>query len=178
MRTSLSPVARDRMSSRQADTVRALAFALALTSAAAAAACASKQRGPAAEPPADSTTAAQANRAARHQADVITAEEIRAAFGSASNAYDLIKQLRPNFLQSRGVRPSGGNESSAREDVLALNGARIYLDGTYFGSIAMLREISVNTIAQIRYYSATAAAMRFGQQETASPVIHITTIKR
>ena len=107
-------------------------------------------------------------RMASRQPDVITYDEVVASASSASTAYDLISQLRPNFLQAKGVQSIHGGE---------MNAPLVYLDRNLLGSISALRDIPVSAIAEVRYFNASSAAMRFGSKETASPAIQVTTRK-
>lgn len=72
---------------------------------------------------------------------------------SAVNAYDAVRQLRPEWLRRRG-RSSIQN---ATAEVLV-----IYLDGTRLGSLPTLRSIAAGSILEIRHLDATDATTRFG----------------
>jgi len=50
----------------------------------------------------------------KHRADVITLEEIDAVRSEFSDAYDLVRRLRPQFLRSRGARSFGKAASGKR----------------------------------------------------------------
>jgi hypothetical protein len=83
--------------------------------------------------------------------EVIRAEEIQAS--SASNAYDLIRQLRPNWLRSRGP-------GSIRDPQPVL--PVVYLGDISHGPVETLQGFSTNGIQEIRYINATTATTRFG----------------
>ena len=148
--------------------------ALVLTLAATAASCARNRTDSTGAPQAD-TTAAAADASGRprpRNADVITIEEIQQFAGTATNAFELIQQRRPNFLRPRGVRSTGGGGNPVEQ-----NEPRVFLDGIFFGPTQALRELSIGSIVQIRFYSSAAAAVRFGTNQNTSPVIEVTTKK-
>lgn len=81
--------------------------------------------------------------------NVITAEEIRAA--SATNAYDLVRGLRPAWLYKRG--PQSVTQES---DII------IYLDRTRLGDVSALREIPAANLSFLEFLDPAAANFRFG----------------
>jgi hypothetical protein len=72
---------------------------------------------------------------------------------SAVNAYDAVRQRRPEWLRRRG-RSSIQN---ATADVLV-----IYLDGARLGSPQTLRSIAAGSILEIRHLDGPDATTRFG----------------
>jgi TonB-dependent Receptor Plug Domain len=83
--------------------------------------------------------------------NVITESELRSV--PASNLYELIEKVRPNFLRSRGassISMPGGEY------------AVVYLDGRSYGDLASLRSLIPSQVSQVRYYDASTAASRFG----------------
>ena len=94
---------------------------------------------------------------------VITQDEIAASH--EANAYDVVRQLRPNYLRSHGQSSvnSGGSDLPS-----------IFVDGQFSGDVDALRNVIATTIKEIRYYSAPDAGTRFGTQYT-SGVIAVTT---
>lgn len=87
----------------------------------------------------------------RGTSDVLTREEIQ--LSSASNAYDVLQQLRPQFLRSRGA-------VSIRDPRPAY--AVVYLNDVHYGSLSALRTIQIDEIDEIRYISAPDATTRWG----------------
>ncbi|HEX2693946.1 MAG TPA: hypothetical protein VHL12_07865 [Gemmatimonadaceae bacterium] len=85
--------------------------------------------------------------------NVITEAEIAASH--ESNAYDVIRSVRPLYLKSRG---KSSVNNSANEY------ATVYLDGQQYGDLSTLRSIAAAQIREIRYYSASDAMTRFGMQ--------------
>ena len=86
----------------------------------------------------------------------------------APNAYEIIKRLRPQFLQSHGPV-----SLDARQPVTTAL-PNVYVDNQFYGDATVLRDISATTIASITFYSAAEAQYAFGRGN-ASGVIGITT---
>jgi len=94
--------------------------------------------------------------------NVISETELQSV--PASNLYELIEKVRPNFLRSRGqasINLPGGEY------------AVVYVDGRSYGDLASLRSLIPNQVSQVRYYDATTAASRFGMI-SATGVIDVT----
>ena len=89
----------------------------------------------------------------RRNRSVLTLEEIQAAKGIGWSAYDLVAQLRPEYLRSRGT-------SSLRD--LRPATATVYLDGVRYGNIDTLRTMSGDQIQRIEYINAADATTRYG----------------
>jgi hypothetical protein len=87
----------------------------------------------------------------RGSSDILTQEEI--ATSRASNAYELLQQLRPQFLRSRGALTI--NNAAAGYPVVYLNDVR-------HGDLQSLRTILIEEIDEIRYISAADATTRWG----------------
>jgi TonB-dependent Receptor Plug Domain len=85
------------------------------------------------------------------EANVITKEEILDTH--ASNVYDAITRLRPNFLHYRGQTTIRGADTGY---------PRVYLDRTLIGDISSLKTMNTNGIREIRYYNGPEASGRFG----------------
>ena len=85
----------------------------------------------------------------------ITADEIRAS--SARTVTDLVRQLRPQWLRSRGedmLRPNA--------DRLEAHGRRVYLNGSLLGGLDAIDQISVYALTGVEFYDTTAAVLRWG----------------
>ena len=89
-------------------------------------------------------------RAAESSPDRITSVEIEATTG-ASNAYDLIRRLRPRWL-------TGGGVSSIAQGQVAGQVLLVYLDGNRLGTSESLRNLNVTGIKSMQYYDAVRAA--------------------
>jgi len=109
-------------------------------------------------PPSGTRTARDVN--------VITRQELEAAV--APNAYDVIQNLRPSYLRTRGTQTLDPTVSSQ---------ASVYLDGQRFGDITTLRSMTVDAIEEIRYLNPSMATTKYGTNHTAG-VIEVTTRKR
>jgi hypothetical protein len=87
----------------------------------------------------------------RGQRNLITEDEIARVQGGS--AHDVIRLLRPQFLQRRG--PSSIANPQADLPV-------VYLDGALYGGINQLQAIPSNVIASIEYIDARDATTRWG----------------
>jgi hypothetical protein len=83
--------------------------------------------------------------------NLLTREEILASY--ATNAYDAVARLRPNFLVFHGQNTINGTDTGY---------PKVYLDHILFGDLTSLRSLDPNAIREIRYYNAAAASSRFG----------------
>ncbi|MEO6446449.1 MAG: hypothetical protein ABIZ91_08880 [Gemmatimonadaceae bacterium] len=101
--------------------------------------------------------------------DVIDRSEI--ARSNAQNAYDVIRTLRPVFLSSRG--PSTLLRTSS-----TTNAPVVYLDDNRYGDVASLRNIPVDHVFEIRYFSATQAQTRWGMDHPAGAIQIITGLSK
>lgn len=87
--------------------------------------------------------------------NLITAEEI--AEINVSTAYEVVRQLRPEYLRSRGV--TSIRDSSAEQPV-------VYVSGMRLGGLDQLNAIPATDVESIRYISATDATTRWGTNHT------------
>jgi hypothetical protein len=92
----------------------------------------------------------------RRNSSVITLEEIEAV--EATNAYDLIQRLRPQFL-----RPAGGGDPVV-----------LYIDGTRREGLGDLRTLLASAVREVRYLDSTEATTLFGTNHR-SGAIQLTT---
>ncbi len=98
-----------------------------------------------------STPSAESGRL-RRSANLITAEEIERA--SFTNLFDLVRALRPAWLQTRG--PQSIQDPTAGEVV-------VYLDGTRLGGPEQLRMLPAADVASLQYLNGIDAPARFGR---------------
>jgi hypothetical protein len=82
--------------------------------------------------------------------DRITSVEIDAQAG-AQTAYDLIRRLRPRWLQSGTTGSIGGGRVT--QQVLL-----VYLDGNRLGTAEALRTLTASGIKSMQYYDAVRAS--------------------
>jgi hypothetical protein len=93
---------------------------------------------------------ASSGRPARNT-NVITREEI--ANAHVYNAYDAVRMLRPQFLQSHGQTTITGSDTGY---------PRVYLNHQFYGDLESLRNLEVSGISEIHYYNGPDASNRFG----------------
>ncbi|MGQ0646858.1 MAG: hypothetical protein ACT4P7_04765 [Gemmatimonadaceae bacterium] len=135
---------------------------------AATAGCASKKV--VVTPEGGSTTAVTAPAAGSaasraRSADVISEAEIAATTG-VTNAFDLVRRLRPNFMRNTERTSMRTNSPSPL----------VRVNGQILGEVAELRTIEIGVIQEIRYYSIVEAESRFSG-DRGRPVIAVTTKK-
>jgi hypothetical protein len=82
---------------------------------------------------------------------VITAPELSQS--RATNAYDAIRQIRPELLRTRN--PGSLVYFSTRRPVVAV-------DNTLVGGVEVLRVMPIDKVARIEYVSAWKATKRYG----------------
>ena len=102
--------------------------------------------------------------AAKQNPNVISAEEIDAS--SASNAYEVIQRLRPNFLRTRGAVHGTPGATSAMEMVDLV----VYLNENRLGGSDQLRQISTSDIREIRYFNSSEATTKWGTGHSAGAI--------
>jgi hypothetical protein len=88
----------------------------------------------------------------RKDPNVITEAELSSR--SALTARQVIEQLRPQFLRTRGTTTLGNAGTS---DVIW-----VYFDGTRMGTIEVLNNIGAHEVREIRYLSPSEATNRYG----------------
>jgi len=89
----------------------------------------------------------------RRDPQLITEEEVLAAVG-ATTAYELIHNLRPNFLTFRGETSFDKRTSRPYPNV--------YVDDQPFGSISILQSIPALDVSTIRLYRSGEAMTKYG----------------
>ncbi|HEX5408572.1 MAG TPA: hypothetical protein VFW89_02250 [Gemmatimonadaceae bacterium] len=114
-----------------------------------------------------STSSGSASTSPRRDAYVITAAEI--ANVGATDAYEAVQKLRPNFLRERG-------QTSLSDPASTNVTPNVYLNDTKMGDISTLRDIPTDNIVTIKYWNDKEAQSRFGVGNV-SGVIQVTTKK-
>lgn len=97
-----------------------------------------------------------------HDRSVLTLEEIQASRTNGWTAYDVIAQLRPEFLRSRGP--------SSLRDIAPVR-AVVYVDGMKYGQIGSLRTVNASQIQYIQYINAADATTRFGTDHLGGAIL-------
>jgi len=104
--------------------------------------------------------------APRRESNRITSEEIRQV--QAQSTYDLIRSLRPAWLERRGqhslTNPAAGQ-------------VVVYVDGTRTGGPDFLRQIPAINVESAQYLSGTEAGSRFGLDHSGGAIL-VTTRRR
>lgn len=103
-------------------------------------------------------TSKSMKKTARKSTSVITEAEIEQS--TATNAFELIQQLRPHLLQRQ-------NRSQSVSLTPGAPSAVVYLDGVRYGNLESLRNISSFSISEIEYLSPREATFRFGTDHNA-----------
>jgi len=85
----------------------------------------------------------------RRNTSELLPEEIRAA--PVSNLYEAVEQLRPRWLQIRSVRSLSG----------AGGQIGVFVNRTHVGGPEVLRSMSVDGVARLRYLDGPAASAQF-----------------
>jgi hypothetical protein len=95
---------------------------------------------------------------------LITEEEVVASL--ATTAYEVIHNLRPNFLSYRGETSFDKNTSRPYPNV--------YVDDQPYGPVSILRSIPASDVSSIRLYRSWEATTKYGSGN-AGGVIAIST---
>jgi outer membrane cobalamin receptor len=98
-----------------------------------------------------------------YNGSVISQSEIDASH--ARTIYDVIRQLRPNFLHIQGTT-SVNSPDAAR--------LAVYLDGRFLGDVSSLDQLPASHYSEVRYYRPSEAAIKFGTNASGG-VIALTT---
>ncbi len=114
------------------------------------------------------STGAPNARTTESSPDRITAAEIQAV-GSAQSAYDLVRQLRPRWLQNTSCTTSMGG------GVLRQAQIAVYLDGNRLGGIDALRTLSASGVKSMQYLDAVRAATVLREADAVAAAIVINT---
>ena len=140
-------------------------FCLVATVSIGAAACASSPSGSTASGPKPSP-------------NLITADEISRS--TVQTAFEAVQKLRPSMLRHQQVASANGQGGLSdkappiKGTAVASGAVVVYLDGTRLGAVDQLRQISAATIAEVRYFSASEAQMKWGSGHPGG-VIEVTT---
>lgn len=89
--------------------------------------------------------------------NTLSADDI--AETAATNLYDAIQRLRPQWLTSSRIRRGGSGDDLV-----------VYLDNNRYGSMNSLRQLSVGGVQEVRYFGATEATNRYGTGHTGGAI--------
>jgi hypothetical protein len=98
--------------------------------------------------------------------NVITREDIGGV--NATNAYDAITRLRPQFLNSHGKTTIYGSDTGY---------PKVYLNHQFYGDLQSLRNLDAHGISEIHYYNGTEASTRFGFGNVSGAIEVLTEVK-
>lgn len=123
-----------------------------------------------------SNATAQDKPKPKRQPDVISYEEIEAIKGEVGNAEDIIRRLRPKFLQVRpsqslmGSASNAGGAAAASRTTQAVS-IKVYVNNVRRGSTEVLRSLPAVSVTEIRYLNSSDATSRFGMDHEAGAIL-------
>ena len=111
---------------------------------------------------------------AHRDRNLITHEELSAPDLQAQSVLEVIRRLRPNFLNVRGTQSCLGSNCSNSD----LESGKVHasVDGNPVVSLSEISTMHVANIIEIRYLDAGAAMQKFGGSAHEGPVILIKTM--
>ena len=89
----------------------------------------------------------------RRDSSRLTAEEIEPL--NQFSAWDAVRRLRPMWMRPGGIRNSANP---------AGHYPHVFMDGSPYGDMEILRTIRVENLAELRFVGATDATIRYGGQ--------------
>lgn len=106
--------------------------------------------------------------------NIITMAEIKRV--SATNAFELVRSLRPNWLNTRGEdsfreTPRGSATASNVQVAPGIDIVVVYLDNARLGGAEALRQIPVPALTSIQYFDAKAATFKWGAGHTHGAIL-------
>jgi hypothetical protein len=118
------------------------------------------------EAPAKNVSAHTRRKSDRHQARAEAMVARAIVTTGASNAYELVSRLYPEWLSSR-----------APSSLVFQTPIKVYVDRVLQGGIEALREIHVDMISSIECLRGPEATQRFGTDHTAGAIV-VTSVRR
>lgn len=101
----------------------------------------------------------------RRTRDAISHDELNQM--PALNLYEVVQRIHPEWLVARNQATVGGRNSQTAS---GQSGVQVYIDTQRLGNVEMLRQISVNAAASLKYYSSSEAQSRFGVGNTSGAI--------
>ena len=101
--------------------------------------------------------ASSGSTAPRRDPTVITAEDMTRV--QATNLYDVVHRLHPEWLNQRTAATVGSLNSAAPAQPIDV---QVYLDSQHIGTSETLKQLMVSTTSSLKYYTAAEAQTRFG----------------
>lgn len=96
----------------------------------------------------------------RSRSTLITFEEMRQR-GQTSNLYDLIQDLRPRWLRSRGPDTLLGQQGQVQ----------VHVDGNWIGSVEALRRLAAAGVTSIEWLPPLDASARYGLDHSHGAIV-------
>lgn len=96
----------------------------------------------------------------RSRSTLITFEEMRQR-GQTSNLYDLIQDLRPRWLRSRGPDTLLGQQGQVQ----------VHMDGNWIGNVEALRRLAAAGVTSIEWLSPLDASARYGLDHSHGAIV-------
>jgi hypothetical protein len=110
----------------------------------------------------------QEQKEPKRQRDVIARWEIEASPKRSDYIFDVIRSLRPHFLETpRGVRhgidgAGPGGRAPMTSGGSTLTEAAVFVDGNRMGGIDVLKGIQAEQVEEVRYFDPSKAEAEFG----------------
>ena len=98
-----------------------------------------------------------ASSAPRRDSSVITAEDMTRV--QATNLYDVVHRLHPEWLNQRTAATVGSLNSAAPAQPIDV---QVFLDSQHIGTSETLKQLTVSTTQSLKYYTAAEAQTLFG----------------
>jgi hypothetical protein len=114
-------------------------------------------------------TASSRNRLVAKHLDEITRAEIETASMQFGTAYDIVRELRPTMVTSRGTTTARSQSQSRVWE--ADHSIKVYVDGIRYGGVESLATIPANVVREIRWLSAGDATIRYGTGNVAGAIV-------
>ena len=129
---------------------------------------------PAAAAAQDSATKVTKAASGKRDRNLITQEELSAPDLQAQSVLEVIRRLRPNFLNVRGAQSCLGTSCSKAD----IESGKVHasVDGNPVVSLSEISTMHVSNVIEIRYLDAGAAMQKFGGSAHEGPVILIKTM--
>ena len=86
---------------------------------------------------------------------VLTTEEMRRNAASGVSLYEVVRELRPGFMRSRGVEPA------------------VLINGRYAGPLAVLRDIPVRSVREVRLVRGVEVPLVYGPRLRGATVLDV-----
>ena len=95
--------------------------------------------------------------APRRDSSVITAEDMTKV--QATNLYDVVRRLHPEWLNQRTAATVGSLNNAAPAQPIDV---QVFIDSQHVGTSETLKQLVVSTTSSLKYYTAAEAQTRFG----------------